>query len=90
MRKAFSNFIDQGGKPMNDMNLQQEIIRVAQELFEKTGSPEGDNLFYWPEAGKLSYFNRMLLSRKAAEAKLLLEYKPIPETEGEKLIAGAY
>jgi hypothetical protein len=62
--------------------LQDEITRVAYNLYEKSGKREGDELLNWLSAEKIVYFNHMILSQATGGAFALLEYKPMEKSQG--------
>lgn len=60
-----------------DNHLNEEITRVAYELFEKSGRQEGNDLVNWLAAEKMVYFQWMISGGMNGEAISLLEYRPM-------------
>jgi hypothetical protein len=57
-------------------SLNEEITRVAYELYEKSDRKEGNDLLNWLAAEKIVNFRKKLFPDRG-EAVALLEYKPI-------------
>ena len=57
--------------------VNDEITRVAYELYVKSGRAEGNDLMNWLAAEKIVRFERMLLGKQDGEAVPLLKYQPL-------------
>ncbi len=57
--------------------LNEEITKVAYELYEKSNRKEGNDLLNWLAAEKIVRFQKMLFPEITGEAVVLLEYKPV-------------
>ncbi len=57
-------------------SLNEEITRVAYELYEKSNRKEGNDLLNWLAAEKIVNFRKKLFPDRG-EAVALLEYKPV-------------
>ena len=57
--------------------LQEEITKVAYDLYEKSGQRKGNDLVNWLAAERIVNFNQMVLAQANGEAIALLEYKPM-------------
>ncbi|MHB9098846.1 MAG: DUF2934 domain-containing protein [Syntrophales bacterium] len=57
-------------------SLNEEITRVAYELYEKSNRQEGNDLLNWLAAEKIVHFQKMF-PEIGGEAIALLEYKPV-------------
>ena len=69
-------------------NLNEEITRVAYELYEKSGRQEGNDLINWLAAEKIVHFQKMISLGICGEAYSLLEYKPVINAEGTRPTLG--
>jgi|GEM_PF-6511301 len=69
-------------------NLNQEITRVAYELFEKSGRQEGNDLINWIAAEKIVKFQQMISAGMSGEAIPLLEYRPMFNAKTTRLVPG--
>jgi hypothetical protein len=58
-------------------NLNEEITRVAYELFEKSGRQEGNDLVNWLAAEKIVHFQQMISKGINGDTMPLLEYRPL-------------
>ncbi len=58
-------------------SLNEEITRVAYELYEKSNRQEGNDLLNWLAAEKIVRFQKMLFPDRGGDAVALLEYKPV-------------
>jgi hypothetical protein len=75
-----------GGLLMNN-NLNEEITRVAYELFEKSGRQEGNDLVNWLAAEKIVHFQQMISGGISGEAIYLLEYRPAVDAKAARPIS---
>ena len=57
--------------------VNDEITRVAYELYVKSGRAEGNDLLNWLAAEKIVRFQRMLLGKQDGGAVPLLKYQPM-------------
>jgi hypothetical protein len=69
-------------------SLNEEVTKVAYELYEKSGSQEGNDLLNWLAAEKIVNFRKMLYSGISGEAILMLEYKPAHIAESARPSSG--
>lgn len=61
------------------MNFQNEVAKLAYELYEKNGRREGHELIDWLAAEQIVRFQRMILPEMNGERVELLEYKPLSD-----------
>jgi len=61
--------------------VNDEITRVAYELYVKSGRAEGNDLLNWLAAEKIVRFERMLLGKQDGDSVPLLKYQPM-EADG--------
>ncbi len=59
--------------------INDEITRVAYELYVKSGRVEGNDLLNWLAAEKIVRFERMLLGKQDGDPVPLLKYQPLKE-----------
>ena len=57
--------------------VNDEITRVAYELYVKSGRAEGNDLLNWLAAEKIVRFQRMLLGKQGGGAVPLPKYQPM-------------
>ena len=57
--------------------VNDEITRVAYELYVKSGRAEGNDLLNWLAAEKIVRFQRMLLGKQDGGVVPLLKYQPL-------------
>ncbi|HOG18556.1 MAG: hypothetical protein A4E73_02021 [Syntrophaceae bacterium PtaU1.Bin231] len=62
-------------------DINDEITRVAYELYVKSGRVEGNDLLNWLAAEKIVRFERMLLGKQDEDAVPLLKYQPMEESK---------
>ncbi len=60
--------------------INDEITRVAYELYVKSGRVEGNDLLNWLAAEKIVRFERMLLGKQDGDPVPLLNYQPMQIT----------
>jgi len=60
--------------------VNDEITRVAYELYVKSGRAEGNDLLNWLAAEKIVRFERMLLGKQDGDPVPLLKYQPMQIT----------
>jgi hypothetical protein len=77
----------EGGLLMNN-NLNEEITRVAYELYEKSGRQEGNDLLNWFAAEKIVHFQQMISPGISGGAISLLEYKPVFNAKATRPTSG--
>jgi hypothetical protein len=65
------------------MSLQEEVKRIAFELYEKNGRREGRDLLDWLAAEQIVRFQQMIFSGMDGKGIGLLEYKPLSEEDAE-------
>jgi hypothetical protein len=64
--------LKKGGKEVNGVNLHEEILTVARNLFERSGQVEGRDLDNWLNA------ERLVMARYKQQEKLMAE-TPTPK-----------
>jgi hypothetical protein len=69
-------------------SLNEEITRVAYELYEKSGRQEGNDLLNWLAAEKIVHFQQMIFQGTSGDAIALLEYKPAYGEESTRSTSG--
>lgn len=70
------------------ISLQEQVKKLAYELYEKNGRREGSDLLDWLAAEQIIRFQEKIFSGMGDEAVGLLEYKPMSDAGG-KVRAGA-
>ena len=65
------------GDLLMNNHLNEEITKVAYELYEKSGRQEGNDLVNWLAAEKIVHFQQMISHGIRGEAISLLEYQPV-------------
>jgi hypothetical protein len=69
-------------------SLNEEITRVAYELYVKSDRREGNDLLNWLAAEKIVHFQKMLIPEIGEEAVALLEYKPVYSAKSTRSTSG--
>jgi hypothetical protein len=66
----------------------EEITKVAYELYERSGRRGGNDLLNWLSAEKIVHFQQLISRGTDGEAIALLEYKPAYLAESAKPTPG--
>jgi hypothetical protein len=68
--------------------LNEEITKVAYELYVKSNRQEGNDLLNWLAAERIVQFQKMLVPDFEGEAIFLLEYKPVYGDKSARTTSG--